>query len=72
MLEQARLAKILLSDATDKVCAEQFRARGHEVDCKPGLSKEELKQIIGQYDGEFVLRCGCGGVDACVFWPGGR
>lgn len=48
------MAKILLSDATDKICAEQFKARGHDVDSKPGLSKEELKQIIGQYDGEFV------------------
>jgi len=48
------MAKILLSDATDKICAEQFQARGHEVDSKPGLSKEELKKIIGQYDGMYL------------------
>ena len=45
------LARILLSDATDKVCAEQFTLRGHDVDSKPGLSKEELKKIIHEYDG---------------------
>ena len=49
--QSAQLAKVLLSDATDKICADQFRARGHTVDSKPGLSKEELKKIIGEYDG---------------------
>lgn len=48
---QSALARILLSDATDKVCAEQFIARGHDVDSKPGLSKEELIKIIHEYDG---------------------
>ena len=55
LLHQALTAKILLSDATDKICAEQFAARGHEVDAKPGLKKEELLQIIGQYDGKHQI-----------------
>lgn len=42
---------MLLSDATDKICAEVFKAKGHDVDAKPGLSKDELKKIIGEYDG---------------------
>ncbi len=58
MHTQAALARILLSDATDKVCGEQFTLRGHDVDAKPGLSKEELKKIIHEYDG------------ACVPWFG--
>ena len=51
---QAQLAKILLSDATNKICADVFTARGHQVDSKPGLSKDELKQIIGEYDGRCI------------------
>jgi D-3-phosphoglycerate dehydrogenase len=35
----------------DPNAAEIFRAAGVEVDERPGLSKEELKAIIGQYDG---------------------
>jgi len=35
----------------DPKAAEIFRANGVEVDEKPGLSKEELKAIIGGYDG---------------------
>lgn len=59
---QSALARILLSDATDKVCAEQFIARGHDVDSKPGLSKDELKKIIHEYDGAFSIRSVFGGV----------
>lgn len=36
------------------------------MDSKPGLSKEELKQIIGQYDGESLMLCVCEGVDIGV------
>jgi hypothetical protein len=60
---QATLAKILLSDATDKICADVFSARGHAVDSKPGLSKDELKKIIGEYDGE-------GGREGGGVWEG--
>eukprot|EP00752_Nemacystus_decipiens_P017230 g15435.t1 len=51
------LANILIGDATDPVCESVFRSRGHAVDFKPGLSKEELLEIIGKYDG-LVVRSG--------------
>jgi D-3-phosphoglycerate dehydrogenase len=35
----------------DPKAAEIFRAKGVEVDEKPGLTKEELRAIIGAYDG---------------------
>ena len=45
------MPKVLISDQMDPNAAEIFRANGVEVDEKPGLSKEELKAIIGEYDG---------------------
>ncbi len=45
------MPKVLISDQMDPKAAEIFRAHGVEVDEKPGLSKEELKAIIGEYDG---------------------
>ena len=45
------MPKVLISDAMDPKAAEIFRAHGVEVDEKPGLSKDELKAIIGDYDG---------------------
>jgi D-3-phosphoglycerate dehydrogenase len=45
------MPKVLISDQMDPKAAEIFRARGLEVDERPGLSKEELKAIIGGYDG---------------------
>ena len=45
------MPKVLISDPMDPKAAEIFRANGVEVDEKPGLSKEELKAIIGVYDG---------------------
>ncbi|MEA1015101.1 phosphoglycerate dehydrogenase [Sphingosinicella sp. LY1275] len=45
------MPKVLISDQMDPNAAEIFRANGIEVDEKPGLTKEELKAIIGQYDG---------------------
>ena len=45
------MAKVLISDQMDPKAAEIFRANGIEVDEKPGLSKEELKAVIGDYDG---------------------
>jgi D-3-phosphoglycerate dehydrogenase / 2-oxoglutarate reductase len=45
------MPKVLISDQMDPKAAEIFRARGVEVDEKPGLSKDELKAIIGNYDG---------------------
>ncbi len=45
------MPKVLISDSMDPKAAEIFRERGVEVDERPGLSKEELKAIIGDYDG---------------------
>ena len=45
------MPKVLISDPMDPKAAEIFRANGVEVDEKPGLSKDELKAIIGDYDG---------------------
>src|SRR3954465_12413341 len=50
-LRSPPMPKVLISDPMDPKAAEIFRAGGVEVDEKPGLSKEELKAIIGQYDG---------------------
>ena len=45
------MPKVLISDQMDPKAAEIFRAHGVKVDERPGLSKEELKAIIGDYDG---------------------
>jgi D-3-phosphoglycerate dehydrogenase len=43
--------KVLIADKMDPRAAAIFRDRGIEVDEKPGLSPDELKAIIGGYDG---------------------
>ena len=45
------MPKVLISDKMDPNAAAIFRANGVEADEKPGLSKDELKAIIGDYDG---------------------
>ena len=45
------MPKVLISDPMDPNAAAIFRANGVEVDDKPGLSKDELKAIIADYDG---------------------
>ena len=45
------MPKVLISDSMDPKAAEIFRAKGVEVDERPGLTKDELKAIIGDYDG---------------------
>ncbi len=45
------MPRVLISDPMDPKAAEIFRSKGVEVDEKPGLSKDELKSIIGGYDG---------------------
>jgi D-3-phosphoglycerate dehydrogenase len=45
------MPKVLISDKLSPEAAQIFRDRGLEVDVKVGLSKEELLEIIGQYDG---------------------
>ena len=49
--DEVQMPKVLISDPMDPKAAEMFRANGVEVDEKPGLSKDELKAIIGDYDG---------------------
>ena len=43
--------KVLISDKLSAAAVDIFKRRGVEVDVKTGLSKEELIEIIGQYDG---------------------
>ncbi|HEX2803339.1 MAG TPA: phosphoglycerate dehydrogenase, partial [Sphingomicrobium sp.] len=43
--------RVLVADKMDPRAAAIFRDRGIEVDEKPGLSPDELKAIIGDYDG---------------------
>ena len=43
--------RVLISDAMDPRAAAIFRERGIAVEEKPGLSPDELKAIIGEYDG---------------------
>jgi len=45
------MPKVLISDKMDPKAAEIFRARGVEVDEITGKTPEELKAIIGEYDG---------------------
>ena len=46
--------KVLISDNLSPVGAEILKEAGIEVDFKPGLSPEELKEIIGYYDGLII------------------
>jgi len=48
------MPKVLIADKMDAVCAEILKSKGVEVDSKPGLSPEELKNAIGDYDGVAV------------------
>ena len=43
--------RILISDKMDPKAAAIFRDRGIEVDERPGLTPDELKAVIGDYDG---------------------
>ena len=45
------MPKVLISDKMSDRAAEIFKARGIEVDVKPGMSPDELKSVIGDYDG---------------------
>lgn len=42
---------------TPQVCIQIFKERGHEVDYKVGLPKEELLKIIPEYDGASPQTC---------------
>jgi D-3-phosphoglycerate dehydrogenase len=43
--------RVLISDKLSPAAVAIFKERGVEVDVKPGLDKEELAKIIGEYDG---------------------
>ncbi len=43
--------KVLISDKLDPLAVKIFEKKGVSVDFKPGLSAEELLNIIGEYDG---------------------
>ena len=43
--------RVLISDKLSPAAVEIFRERGVAVDVKPGLDKDELAKIIGDYDG---------------------
>lgn len=45
------MPKVLISDKLSPAAVEIFRARGIEVDQKPGLSPAELREIVAPYDG---------------------
>jgi D-3-phosphoglycerate dehydrogenase len=45
------MPKVLISDKMHKLAEDIFRARGVDVDVKTGLKPDELKAIIGTYDG---------------------
>ncbi len=45
------MVKVLISDKMSPLAARIFRERGIEVDEITGLSKDELAEIIGKYDG---------------------
>ena len=45
------MAKVLIADALSPRAVEIFKERGVEVDMKVGLPPDELKKIIGDYDG---------------------
>ncbi len=43
--------RVLIADKMDPKASAIFRERGIDVDEKPGLSPDELKAVIGNYDG---------------------
>lgn len=49
------MPKVLISDKMSPLAEKIFREQGVEVDVKTGLKPDELKAIIGQYDG-LVIR----------------
>jgi len=45
------MPKVLISDKMSPLAEQCFKNRGIDVDVKPGMSPEELKACIGEYDG---------------------
>ena len=51
MTSEQKTIKVLISDKMSPLAEEKFIERGIEVDYKPGMSKEELIEVIGNYHG---------------------
>ena len=49
--EQLKMPKVLISDKLSPQAAEIFKANGVEVDVKVGMTADELKACIADYDG---------------------
>ena len=45
------MPKVLISDKLSPAAVDIFKSRGIDADFKPGISKDELLEIIGDYDG---------------------
>ncbi len=45
------MPKVLIADKMDKLAEDIFRARGIDYDIKTGLSPEDIKKIVNDYDG---------------------
>ncbi|WCL53773.1 phosphoglycerate dehydrogenase [Gimibacter soli] len=45
------MPKVLISDKMSPLAEQTFKEAGVEVDYKPGMTKEELAAVIGEYDG---------------------
>ncbi len=44
------MLRILITDTVDEDLISELTARGFHVDYRPGISRDELLQIVGQYD----------------------
>ena len=43
--------KVLISDQLSDAAVQIFKDNGVDVDFRPGIDKDELEKIIGNYDG---------------------
>ena len=48
------MKKIIVTDSVDPKCVSILEAAGHQVTYKPGLPKEEIKKVIGEFNGLVV------------------
>ncbi|HLX12226.1 MAG TPA: phosphoglycerate dehydrogenase, partial [Bacteroidota bacterium] len=49
--------KVLLSDAIEQQCIDILKSENLEVTLSPGLSPDQLKSVIGEYDA-LIVRSG--------------
>ena len=48
------MKKIIITDSVDKKCVAILESAGHQVTYKPGMSKEEIKDVINEYNALIV------------------